>query len=243
MSGVVLFGVVILALFAIAGPEALRATRGTGVRTPVSDRFAPALVALCALALLPVAVHSYAHVRVDDCANPAGLVPVEAGADAERGAFMARNFDALQFREGTLAAADGAPELQYAVIRTFDPKLVYYRGTRRLWPDVAAGADTIEFLDADDGRLAIVRSRLEHERPGMERSVIAALVIYEGAPVENGWRAQLRAAPRQLLTGSRPATIYAVRGDVRPANREAAEARAREFLLDSWRSYRAICGP
>lgn len=240
-SGVVLFGVVILALFAIAGPEALRATPATGNRTPVSDRFAPLMAALCAVALVPIAVHAYARLRVDDCANPAALVPFEAGVDAERSAYMAQNFDALQWREGTLAPANGAPEMRFAVVRTFDPKLVYYRGTRRLWPDVAPGGDTIEFLQTEDARLPIVRSRLENERDGMERVVIASLLVYEGAPVENGWRSQLRAAPRQLLTGSRPMTMFAVRGEVRLENREAAEARARAYLLDAWRNYKAIC--
>ena len=166
---------------------------------------------------------------------------MEAGVDPERSAFMARNFDALQWREGTLAAADGAPELRFAVIRTFDPKLVYYRGTRRLWSDISPGGDTIEWLDSDDGRLPIVRSRIEHERPGLERSVIASLLIYEGEAVENGWRTQLRAAPHQMLTGSRPMTMFTVRGDVRAENRDAAVARARQFLLDSWRTYRALC--
>jgi len=240
-SGIVLFGVVILALFAIAGPEALRASASLGARTPVSARFTPALAVLAALALLPVAVHSYARLRVDDCANPAALVPAEANVDPERAAYMALNFDALQWREGALAPADGAPELRFAVIRTFDPKLVYYRGTRRLWGDVAPGGDRIEWLETDDGRVPIVRSHLEVERPELPRAVIAALLVYEDEPVETGWRAQLRAAPHQLLSGRRPMTMFAVRGEIRPENREAAEQRAREFLRDSWRTYRLIC--
>jgi len=240
-SGVVLFGVVILALFAIAGPEALRSAAGTRVHTPVSHRFAGALAILAALALVPVALHSYARLRVDDCANPAALVSAEASVDGERAAYMQRNFDALQWREGVLAPADGAPPLQIALVRTFDPKLLYYRGTRRLWGDVEPGGDTVEWLESDDGRLPIVRSRLKHERAESPTSIVAALLIYEGEPVETGWRAQLRAAPRQLLTGARPMTMFAVRGDVNPSNRAAAEARARAYLLDSWRTYRAIC--
>lgn len=240
-SGVVLFGVVIVALFAIAGPEALRSAPGTGVRTPVSDRYAGALAILAGLALVPIALHSYGQFRVDDCANPAALVPAEAGVDAERAAFMARSFDAVQWREDVLAPANGAPALETVLVRTFDPKLVYYRGTRRLWIDVAPGGDTLEWLESDDGRLPILRSSRAHDRPETPGSVIAALLIYEGEPVETGWRAQLRAAPRQLVSGARPMTMFAVRADTTPANRAAAEARARAWLLDSWRTYRAIC--
>ena len=65
--------------------------------------------------------------------------------------------------------------------------------------------------------------------------------MYEGEPVESGWKAQLRAAPRQLLTGGRPMTMFAVRANVGPGQSEAAERRVREFLLDSWRNYRAVC--
>ncbi|MGH2900634.1 MAG: exosortase/archaeosortase family protein, partial [Solirubrobacteraceae bacterium] len=240
-SGVVLFGVVILALFAIAGPEALRSGAPTGVRTPLSDRYAGALALLAGLAFVPVGLHSYARLRVDDCANPAALVPSEAGVDAERAAFMLRSFDALQWREDDLGPSNGAPALHTVLVRTFDPKLVYYRGTRRLWTDVKPGADTVEWLESDDGRLPILRSSLERERPETAGAVVAALLVYEGEPVETGWRAQLRAAPRQLVTGARPMTMFAVRAETTPENRAAAEARARTWLLESWRTYRAIC--
>jgi DNA polymerase IIIc chi subunit len=72
--------------------------------------------------------------------------------------------------------------------------------------------------------------------------VVAALLVYEGKPVETGWLAQLRAAPQLLLTGARPMTLFAVRGDVAEPLVPAAEQRARQWLRDSWRNYRAICG-
>jgi exosortase len=239
-SGVVLFGVVIAALFAIAGPEALRAAPGRGVRTPVSDRYAGALAVLAGLALVPIALHSYARLRADDCANPAALVPVNASVDGERAAFMARSFDALQWREEVLAPANGAPELSTVLVRTYDPKLVYYRGTRRLWSDVAPGGDTVEWIESDDGRLPIVRSGRGAQRPARWVGHRRAPDL-RGRAGRSGWRAQLRAAPRQLVSGARPMTMFAVRADTTPANRAAAEARARTWLLDAWRTYRAIC--
>jgi hypothetical protein len=44
-----------------------------------------------------------------------------------------------------------------------------------------------------------------------------------------------------MLTGGRPMTMFAVRANVGPGQSEAAERRVREFLLDSWRNYRAVC--
>jgi exosortase len=240
-SGVVLFGIVIAALAAIAGPDAMRPAPATGERIAVSNRFSVALAILCALAFLPVAVHANGRLRSDDCANSAALVPVEGIVDPVRAAFMEAQFAAVQWREGILPASEDAPELRYAVIRSYEPRLLYYRGTRRLWQEVAPGGDSLEWLDSDDGRLPIVRSRLQGDRSELSRTVIASLLVYEGEPVEQGWRAQLRSAPRQVLMGSRPMTMFTVRGDVGADKREAAEKRAREFLLDSWRTYRAVC--
>ncbi|HTO54465.1 MAG TPA: exosortase [Myxococcota bacterium] len=241
-SGLFLFVFVIGALVWLAGREALRSAPGNA-RPPLSDRYALAAAALFAIALVPVTVHSYLHLRRDDCANPEALVPpmTPDGDGGERDAYMRRNFDIHQWREGRLPASEGVPELQFAIVRSYDPKQLYYRGTRRLWWDIEAGGDQPGWIDADDEKLPIVRSKLETE-PHRSATVIESLVVYEGKPVQSGWRSQLAAAPRQALFGSRPMTLYAIRGDVPASQRAAAEKRANQWLVDSWRSYRAICG-
>jgi hypothetical protein len=238
---VILFGVVIAALFAIAGPDAMRAAPSTGHETAVSSRYSAALALLLALAVVPVAAHSSKSLRGDDCANPAALVPGDGPVDAARATLMEQQYQASQWREGILPAVGDLPELRFAVVRSYEPRLLYYRGSRRLWQEVEPGGDTIEWLESDDGKLPIVRSRLTGDRPGYARAVIASLLVYEGEPVEKGWISQLRAAPRQIFTGSRPMTMFVVRGDVHGDDLEAVEKRAHAFLLDSWRTYRALC--
>ena len=240
-SGIVLFAVVIAALLAIAGRDAMRPAPSSGHRVRISDRFSVALTVLAAIALVPVTLHANALFRGDDCANPAALVPIEATVDPERARLMKIQYDAAQFREGFVPETSSEPALRYAVVRSYEPRLLYYRGTRRLWQEIAPGGDTIDWLESDDGRLPIVRSRLESDRSGAASAVIASLLVYEGQPVESGWRAQLRSAPRQMFTGGRPMTMFAVRANVGPGQSEAAERRVREFLLDSWRNYRAVC--
>jgi exosortase len=243
-SGLVLFVFVIGALVWLAGSDALRASPGNA-RPPISDRFALATAALCALALVPVVLHSYLHVRRDDCANPRALVPeMPVGSvSSEREAEIRRGFDAHQWREGRLPPVGDAPEFRFAVIRSYDPKALYYRGTRRLWQDVEPGGDRLEWLESEGVKLPIVRSRLGGEGGhSAATAVIESLLVYEGKPVENGWLAQLRAAPRQAFGGSRPMTLFAIRADVGPGQQTAAEKRASQWLLDSWRSYRLICG-
>jgi exosortase len=243
-AGMFLFVFVIGALVWLAGRDALRAGPGNRL-PPASERFALPAAALFALALVPVGVHSYLQVRRDDCANPAALVPPMSPlmVTPERDAEIRHNFDVHQWREGRLPPANGAPEMQFAVVRSYDPKQLYYRGTRRLWWDVELGADRLEWLDADGERLPIVRSQLrEADRRAGRDAVIESFTVYEGKLVEDGLRAQLRAAARQALTGSRPMTMFAIRADVRPEERAAAEKRANEWLASSWRSYRALCG-
>ncbi len=244
LSGMLLFVLVIGALLAIAGRDALRAQPGT-VRAPVSDRYATAMLVACGLALVPIVAHSYLRVRSDDCANPGALVPPMVNTDdvAARDARVRHDFvDVYQWREGKLAPANGSPELSYVVIRSYDPKVLYYRGTRRMWSDVSPHGDSIEWLETGEGALPVVRSTVELANPRGTKALVAALLVYEGSPVEKGWLAQLRAAPRELFTGARPMTFFAVRGDVPEPLLPAAEVRARQWLLDSWRNYRAICG-
>jgi len=241
-SGLALFVLVIGALIWIAGREALRASPGNA-RPPLSDRYAPALFGLSALALLPVLVHSYVRVRPDDCAHPEALVPLQVAGSfsPDRETELRRNFDVYQWREGRVAGVDGGPELDFTVIRSFDPKELYYRGTRRIWKDVEPGADRVDWIDADGERLPVVRSKVGGEQHREDVVAIGALLVYEGQPIANGWLAQLRAAPRQALFGSRPMTLFAARSQAPISQREAAEKRVDEWLVHSWRDYRAIC--
>lgn len=240
-SGLILFVFVIGALIWIAGRDALRARPGSA-RPPVSERYAPALFAACAIALVPVVAHSYLRLRSDDCANPQALVPaMPAGSISdERAAELSRDFELYQWREGRLPATADTPELRFAVIRSYDPKTLYYRGAKRIWHDLEAGGDTHEWLEADGEKLPVVHSRVPGQR--QSTSFASALLVYEGKLVETGWLAQLRAAPRQLLTGSRPMTLFAIRADPTDAQRAATEKRANLWLRDSWLTYRAICG-
>ncbi len=243
-SGMVFFVFVVGALVWIAGRDALRTSPGNA-RPPVADRYGLALFALFTLALVPVVVHSYLQLRTDDCANPQALVPEMAPGSVtpERDAFIHRFIDVHQWRDGRLPAWDGSPELQFTVIRSYNPKQLYYRGTGHLWNDIERGGDTLEWIDSDDVKLPIIRSRTEDDNRRGTAPVVAALLVYQGEPVESGWRAQLRAAPRQMLTGSRPMTLFAIRGSpTSPEQRAAAEKRANQWLVDSWRTYRAICG-
>jgi exosortase len=239
-SGLALFAIVILALFAIAGRDSLAAAPGDS-RVALSARYGWGLAALACLALVPVVVHSYVGLKTDDCANPQALVPANAGGVVPGEADAQSNFDAYQWRTGQLAPTAGAPPMTYVVVRSFDAKQLYYRGSRRIWRDVEPGRDELVFIDDDGDKLPVVRSSLSDANSEDKHTLIAGLLVYRGRPVENGWLAQLRAAPLQALTGKRPMTLYAVRATVSDGNREAAEKRAYAWLRESYHFYQAIC--
>ena len=241
-SGLVLFVLVIGALLWLAGRDSLRANPGNA-RPPLSGRYTAALFGLSTLALLPVLVHSYLRIHPDDCAHPDVLVPRQAAGtfSPDREEELRRNFDLHQWREGRVASANGAPELQFAVIRSYDPKELYYRGTRRIWKDVEPGSDSLEWIDSDGERLPVVRSAVSDQVHRQESVVIGSILVYEGQPVANGWLAQLRSAPRQALLGSRPMTLFAARTEVPASQADAARRRVDDWLTRSWRDYRAIC--
>ena len=126
------------------------------------------MLAACALALVPIVAHSYLRVRRDDCANPGALVPPMARMirGARRRAARRTFGDIYQWREGKLAAANGSPELSYVVIRSYDPKTLYYRGTRRIWKDVSPHGDSLEWLDGDgDARCRSCARRVDDANP------------------------------------------------------------------------------
>ena len=78
-------------------------------------------------------------------------------------------------------------------------------------------------------------------RDDARKRIVAYLLMYEGRAVGNPYIAQLASAPRQLVRGSRPMTLFLVSSHVRSSALEAADAPAWEWLTRAWQKYRAVC--
>ena len=91
----------------------------------LSHRYVPHLVAILAIALVPIAAHSYLDVRSDECADPLRLAPSSERrlGEESRNLFMQKRFQAVQWKEGRVP---GQPPLAYTIIRSYDAKRVYY---------------------------------------------------------------------------------------------------------------------
>lgn len=210
-----------------------------------STRFALALAGLAALALVPVVLHSYLGAQRDDCRAPLALAPAAHASALERGrdAWMREHFAASAWREGRIAGRSGAPALAYAVVRSYDAKRVYYRPENTLLRGHSVRARELEWVDAHDVRLPIHRPRYSSTPGASLRAVAGYLLVYEGRPVADPYRAQLLAAPHQLLGASTPMTLFFVHGSAAAEQVEETEVRLRAALREQWERYRSSCLP
>jgi exosortase len=243
-TGFATFVVALAVLFAIAGREVMPDPAARPVATPVATRFSVPLALLCALALVPVALNSYAGRRLDDCAHPSVLLAGTGIADPERRAARARElgerFEAFAFREGVIRDPEGlAPDLAYTILRTYDAKRTYYRPEYWLSGHREPAKLELDRIDVD-GRAVPVR-RIEFATRDDEVYLAGYLVVYEGEPVANPVRAQLLAAPGLVLRGSLPMTLYYAQVVARPEQADAASQALERWLAGSWRQYDSIC--
>jgi hypothetical protein len=193
------------------------------------------------LALIPVVVHAYLDLRVDDCDDPGAFMRDSALGLAERADFMQRHFDAERWREGNVHA-DLATPMRYAIVRSFDPKRIYHRPHNVFLKDETPSAQRVDSLETPSGALPVHRALYAPPRTGSPLQGFAAwLLLYQGEAIASPVRAQLLAAPGLAFAGSAPMTLALVWGRVLPRKAAEAEASAYAWLESTYRDYQRIC--
>ena len=192
-----------------------------------------------ALALIPIAVNTLADPRIDDCANPSVLIPRSTELDPARVQAVVRVFESFAWREGTLPASADHPELHYSILRSWDPKKLYYRPDYGMIRKLTPTGRELEWIEADGESLPIHVPLYPGRNPRVH--VGAYVLIYAGKLVAHPIPSQLLAAPRQMFLGRYPMTLYFVWAFTPRAQREATEAQLRQWLAESWREYQQIC--
>jgi hypothetical protein len=208
---------------------------------PLARRFALHLAVLCALAFGAVVAHSWLGLRREDCADPERFLGAVHDLSV-REAWLARAFAAQDVRTGRVALDGGRWSLAWTVVRSAQPRTVYYRPEGVLVPAARPVRRGVEwFEDSTGGRLPVHRAWYREDPSAGTALVVAYLLVYQGEPVEDPVLAQLRAAPREVLTGAAPMTLLLVSGAVLQTDLPAAETRAREWLQQTWHAYRYAC--
>ncbi len=244
LSGMASFAIATVVLFWIAGRDAFHAPEPTGVRVQPSQRHAPALALLAGLALIPVAINSYVGRRVDDCAHPEALVIGTGVRDPalreERGRWFHNRLDAFAWREGSIPGPPGA-ELRYAIARTWDPKRAYHRPEFHFVDDHDPAGTRIEHVEVRERTIPV--HVIDYAGTRGLAPVFAYVLAYDGEPVANPYLAQLAAAPRQMLRGGTPMTLWVGHGRAGAEQREDAVAALLEWMAASWQRYEDVCVP
>jgi hypothetical protein len=207
----------------------------------LARRYAPHLVVLCALALLAVIAHAWLGLHREDCAHPERFFGAEQERTA-REAWLGDAFHALEVRQSRVALDGGRWSLGSTVVRSTQPRTVYYRPEGLIVPGQRAIRHGVEWSDDPSGeRLPIHRAWYREDPASGTALVVAYLLVYQGRPVEDPVSAQLRAAPREVFIGAAPMTLLLVSGAVLAQDLPGAEAQARDWLRKSWQAYRYAC--
>ena len=207
--------------------------------TRLSLRYVHPLSACLLLALIPVVVHSYIQVDVDDCKAPSALVlePVHASdSDGSRDARIREQLQSSQLYEGSFVR-DGL-RFDFSIIRSYDAKRLYHRPETSLVEHAVVDRRGMEWAQADSGALPIHRAYYGDTDSAI---MVAYLLVYRSSPVANPYWAQLRAAPVEIFTGRRPMTLFFIQARGSPGSLRETEKVGREWLLSSWEKYRAAC--
>jgi hypothetical protein len=149
--------------------------------------------------------------------------------------------DGGAWAEGSFLAEEGI-RVNWVVLRSFNPKRLYNRPARQLVRRGQIAGTEMEWLEEDGVRIPIRWIRYEAGLSKTEkRLAVGYLLVYDGRPIANPYRAQLLTAPMQFVTGRLPMTIYLAFARVDPPKLDRAEEEVRDWLADSWRRYRRVC--
>jgi hypothetical protein len=174
----------------------------------VSSRYAPAVCALVAVALVPTLIHSYAGVRREDGRTTVRIPVVLAGfagtpSSRDRG-WGARRFESTDWTEREYVA--GSNRVLLTVVRSYDLKRLYHHPELDVAYGVPFVAERIErFADRPDMPVHVLRS-------GLEEGPAAGYVLeYGGEFIADPVRFQIRTTGELLFQGRRPMTVFFAR--------------------------------
>ncbi|MGA7462514.1 MAG: hypothetical protein WBW69_19930 [Candidatus Korobacteraceae bacterium] len=208
--------------------------------TRLSLRYVRPLSVCLFVALIPVVVHSYFHLEIDDCKTPLALVqepahPSDAGA--KRDAFMRDRFQSSQWQEGSFSK-DGL-QFDFSIVRSYDAKRLYHRPENSLVEHSAiVDRRDLVWVEADSDAMPIHRAYYGDTDPAI---LVSYVLVYRSVPVASPYSAQLRAAPVEVFSGRRPMTLFLIQGHGSPSRLQEMEKVEREWLLSSWEKYRSAC--
>lgn len=192
----------------------------------ISARYAPALLVLLMLALVPTVIHSYAGVIVRDgksaAAIPTRLAGFVGSAGPRNAGWGQRHFGSDDWIARDYSSATAKVTL--TVVRAYDLKTVYHH------PELAVAYDT-PFSHYDVRRLNGHPDVPVHVLTGENGAIGLYALVYDNGYVTDPVWFQVRTAGALLVGGRRPMTLVFARQTGVPAGRDPAATDAATILF------------
>ncbi len=199
-----------------------------------------ALLALCLLALAPIAWKQSRPLRHDPCRTPGALLDVGAvpGATA-RGQRLDRVDDTVvQWSEGVIDRERSRAQMEFQWVRSFDARGLYENPTLLLKTEIEPEEHVLALREVDGTRLPVHVVRDGAQRPAR---MAAYLFVYGNEPVETPFLYALRSSARQFFTGTLPLTAILVEAPARRRVDPRAEQKAVAWIEAAWRHHARSC--
>lgn len=172
----------------------------------ISLRFAPAVVVIAAVALIPTVIHSYWGLTIDDGLRVSAIPEVLAGARSKptdrKARWVEANLASTDWFERTYTV--GAQDVRLFVARSYDAKRLYHHPELALLRGTEAEPAGRARLP---GRPEVPIHVLNTSRAGRNGSAVYAL-LYEGRYVENPVLFQIKTSAKLLFSGRKPMTLF-----------------------------------
>jgi hypothetical protein len=171
----------------------------------ISTRYAPVVLCLLALALIPTLLHSYVGYTVQDSRRLEAIGPTLAGLSSQptsrRAESVQRIFRAEEWLERSYRKPDGS-EIRLFVARSHDHKRLYHHPENALARGVDLRSDGRHALPGDpEVPVFVLRGA---DRGGL----VLYSLLYSGRFIENPIRFQLRTAGELLFSGRRDMILF-----------------------------------
>ena len=193
----------------------------------ISTRFAPAVIVLVALALIPTVIHSYVGRLANDDVRTAGI-PIRLGDEIGTATNRRPQWGMVQFgAEDWIERSYGTRrDLTLFVGRSFDAKRLYHHPELAVaYGDSYRQATVMRFPSRPEIPVHVLRYETDSNRASMYA------LLYDGQFVENPIRFQLVNALELLFSRRKPMTLFFVRDMGRGLSNPIERSDAAALLL------------
>lgn len=208
--------------------------------TAISARYVPVLLGLLFLLLLPFLPSRFEVRRADDCDDPEALLDLARlpGSAKQSERWEKYDQEVVQWTVVDLVSGDEKTPFLGVLIRSFRPSDLYTRPPRYVLGSFEAGQREVREVDVDGETVPIQTIR---DATHGSTAIASWLFVYEGRAVRHPLLSQLRTAPRQVWSGTRPLSLVAAGGIVPSARMDEAQERLQDWLVAVYRHHRAVC--